>query len=88
MGVQDPEIFFNLGYVYTLDGQYAYAEQMYSQVLPFKPSYLDEAYFNLGYVQNKQGKLDESMANLNQALQINPDNRSARKLLQNISSNR
>ena len=88
LGAEDSEIFFNLGYLYDKDNKLMYAERMYSRVLSFKPSYLDEVYYNLALVQKRLGKVDESLANLKMALAYNPDNSSARKLLKTMQDSR
>jgi serine/threonine protein kinase len=78
------DAYFNLGYIYALDRNYAKAEEMYSQVVKLSPPYQDEALFNLGLVQEKQGKKKPSMENLDRALKINPQNEMARKLLKKL----
>ena len=78
---QFPETFFNLAYIYALKKEYAKAEEMYSRVVELAPSYLDEALFNLAMVQENQGKRDESIKSLEKALQVNPDNKMAKKYL-------
>ena len=81
---QLPETFFNLGYVYALTKDYPRAEEMYGRVVELNPSYLDEALFNLAMVQEKQGKRDQSIKNLEQALKVNPNNKMARKYFLNL----
>ncbi|HUJ88749.1 MAG TPA: protein kinase, partial [Syntrophorhabdales bacterium] len=74
-----PDIYFNLGYAYAVNKEYAKAEEMYSRVVTFSPTYLDEALFNLAMVQEKQGKRKESMANLEKAVAVNPQNKLAKE---------
>jgi tetratricopeptide (TPR) repeat protein len=57
---------------------------MFSRVVELQPSYLDEAYFNLAVVQNLQGKNEESIRNLEKALEVNPANKRAKKYLLRI----
>ncbi len=81
---QFPDAYFNLGYVYAMDKNYSKAEEMYGQVVKLAPPYLDEALFNLGMVQAKQGKRQQSIENLERALEVNPQNEMARKYLDNL----
>jgi serine/threonine protein kinase/Tfp pilus assembly protein PilF len=76
--------FFNLGFLYYANKAFARAEQMFGRVVELKPSYLDEAYFNLAVVQNLQGKNEESIRNLEKALEVNPANKRAKKYLLRI----
>jgi tetratricopeptide (TPR) repeat protein len=79
-----PGAYFNLGYVYAMDKSYSKAEEYYSQVVKMAPSYLDEALFNLALAQEKQGKRKKSIENLERALQVNPKNEMAPKLLHKL----
>jgi len=76
--------FFNLGFLYYATKAYARAEQMFGRVVELQPSYLDEAYFNLAVVQNLQGKNEDSIRNLEKALEVNPANKRAKKYLLRI----
>ncbi|MEA3548051.1 MAG: protein kinase [Thermodesulfobacteriota bacterium] len=78
------DTFFNLGFIYAVSKDYARAEEMFSRVVDLGPDYLDEALFNLALVQNKQGKKDESMANLERAVSINPENELAQNYLKKM----
>jgi len=78
------DTFFNLGFIYAVSKDYARAEGMFSRVVELAPDYLDEALFNLALVQNKQGKKDESMANLERAVSINPENELAQNYLKKM----
>jgi serine/threonine protein kinase/cytochrome c-type biogenesis protein CcmH/NrfG len=83
----DPHLtdgFFNLGFLYYANKAFARAEQMFGRVVELQPSYLDEAYFNLAVVQNLQGKNEESIRNLEKALEVNPANKRAKKYLLRI----
>jgi tetratricopeptide (TPR) repeat protein len=79
-----PDSYFNLGYIHAVNKEYGKAEEMYTRTVALAPSYLDEALFNLGMVQDKQGKRQQSIANLERAVQVNPKNEPARKLLENM----
>ncbi|MDH4267525.1 MAG: protein kinase [Deltaproteobacteria bacterium] len=78
---QFPDTFFNLGYIYAKKKDYPKAEEMYARVVKLAPTYLDEALFNLGMVQDKQGKREQCIENLEQALKVNPNNDLAKKFL-------
>ncbi len=79
-----PDILFNMGFIYASTADFSQAEQMFKKVVENKPSYLDEALFNLAMVQNKLGKKKESLLNAQQALTVNPDNKLAKKYIQNF----
>ncbi|HME42124.1 MAG TPA: protein kinase [Syntrophorhabdales bacterium] len=81
-----PDIYFNLGYAYAVNKEYAKAEEMYSRVVTLSPTYLDEAFFNLAMVQEKQGKRKESMANLEKAVAVNPQNTLAKEHLDKLKA--
>ena len=76
-----PDAFFNLGFIYYGRKDYPKAEAMFLKVTELQPAYLDEAYFNLAVVQNLQGKKEESIGNLERALEVNPNNDRAKKYL-------
>ena len=76
-----PDAFFNLGFIYYARKDYPKAEAMFLKVTELQPAYLDEAYFNLAVVQNLQGKKEESIGNLERALEVNPNNDRAKKYL-------
>jgi len=78
------DTFFNLGFIHAVSKDYARAEGMYSRVVELAPDYLDEALFNLALTQNKQGKKDECIANLEQAVSINPENELAQNYLKKM----
>ena len=76
-----PDAFFNLGFIYYGRKDYPKAEALFLKVTELQPTYLDEAYFNLAVVQNLQGKKEESIGNLERALEVNPNNDRAKKHL-------
>ncbi len=79
-----PDAYFNLGYIHAMNKNYSKAEEMYSQVVKLAPVFLDEALFNLSVVQEKQGKRKQSIANLEQAVKVNPKNEMAQKFLKRL----
>jgi Tfp pilus assembly protein PilF/tRNA A-37 threonylcarbamoyl transferase component Bud32 len=79
-----PDSYFNLGFIYSVQRDFAKAESMFQKVIDLSPPYLDQAYFNLAMVQMKQRKKQESIANLEQVLKINPDNARAQKYLKRL----
>ncbi len=79
-----PDAFFNLGFTYAATKDYGRAEKMLLRVTELKPHYLDKALFNLAVVQQKQGKTQQSVENLKEALTVNPHNSRARKYLNRI----
>ena len=79
-----PDALFNLGYAYAVTKDYAKAEQAYGKVVDLAPPYLDEALFNLAVVQVKLGKRDQSVKNLERAIQVNPKNEGAKQYLETL----
>ena len=57
---------------------------MYHRVIKLSPPYLDQVLFNLAIVQAKQGKKDQSIASLEKALVMNPNNKDAKNYLQRL----
>jgi tetratricopeptide (TPR) repeat protein len=82
-----PDSYFNLGYIHAVNKEYGKAEEMYERTVALAPPYLDEALFNLGMVQDKQGKRKQSIGSLERAVQVNPKNETARKLLDKLKGN-
>lgn len=80
-----PDAFFNLGFLYYGRKDYSKAEALFLKVTELQPAYLDQAYFNLAVVQNLQGKKEESIGNLERALEVNPKNDKARKYLLRVT---
>jgi type II secretory pathway predicted ATPase ExeA/tetratricopeptide (TPR) repeat protein len=75
---------FNLGFVYAATGEYGLAEQTFLRVTELRPPYLDKALFNLAAVQRKQGKTNQCIRSLEEALAVNPNNERARTYLRRI----
>jgi tetratricopeptide (TPR) repeat protein len=80
------DAFFNLGFIYATTGKYKEAEKFFTQVVQLKPSYLDKALFNLALVQEKLGKKQESLANLQEAAAVRPQNQKVRAYLKQVES--
>lgn len=78
------EAFFNLGYLYASMKEYDAAEEMYKKVVALAPPYTDEALFNLAVIEKKRGKRELSLQHAREALQNNPANQQAAKLLERL----
>jgi tetratricopeptide (TPR) repeat protein len=78
------EAFFNLGYAYAMIGSFDQAEAMYQQALLLEPAYLDEIHFNLAVIQQQMGKSGDAIANLEKAIQVNPNNEPAHTFLAHV----
>jgi len=78
------EAYFNLGYIYDSTGMYASAEEMLEEVVALKPAYQDKALFNLAVVRQKIGKRQESLAALEAAVAIRPENQKAQTYLKEL----
>jgi tetratricopeptide (TPR) repeat protein len=78
--------FFNLGFTYAAIKDYVHAEQMFLRVIELEPPYFDKAMVNLALVQYKQGKKQQCIENLGNALKINPDNEKAHKCLKQFAA--
>jgi len=76
---RQPDTFFNLGYAYTITKNYQQAKTMYGRVVEL--AFTDEALFNLAVIHEKLGERDRCLKNLEQAVALNPGNKSAQKYL-------
>ena len=81
-----PDPRFNLGFLYAKTKDYAAAEAAFLKAISLAPPYLDEVYYNLAMVQNRMGKHQESLKNLERALEANPSNAKAQKQLQRLKA--
>ena len=84
----DPEMdeaFFNLGFLHAQAKEYSKAREMYARVIALAPSYMDEALFNLALIEKNLGRREESIAYARLALEKNPDNRQAARLLARLT---
>ena len=81
---QSAEAYFNLGYIYAITDMYASAEEMLEQVVALKPAYQDKALFNLAVVRQKMDKRKESLAALEAAVAIRPENQKAQAYLKEL----
>lgn len=75
---------FNLGFIHATTGKYKKAEEFFARVVQLNPSYLDKALFNLALVQEKLGKKQESLANLQEAVAVRPENQKVRAYLNQV----
>lgn len=83
----DPQMYnayFNLGYIYAIKKDYNNAQEMFNKVVELSPPFLDEALYNLAIVQRKMGNIQDCIKNLEQAINVNPENKNAKKLLQTL----
>lgn len=83
---QRSDALFNLGFILANTGMYESAEEMLVRVVRLKPDYVDKALFNLAVVQQKIGKREESLASLEAAVAIRPENQKARAYLEELKS--
>lgn len=81
------EAYFNLGFLYATTGSYDTAEEMFGHVVRMQPDYLDKALFNLAMVQHRRGKTDQSIANLEQALTLRPNDPKLQAYLERFREN-
>jgi serine/threonine protein kinase len=79
-----PETYFNLGFLYTKLEDYVHGEEMFLKAIALSPPYVDEAYFNLAMVQKSQGRVQDSIKALEQAVNINPHNSKAIEYLDKL----
>jgi Flp pilus assembly protein TadD len=68
-----PEVYQNLGYVYTQKGDNAGAEESYAKVVELKPSAADVAAV-LSKLYAQSGRLDKAVATMEKAAADNPTN--------------
>ena len=83
---QVPEIYFNLGYIYTIQGAYNLAKTNYESCLNLSPSYRDEILTNMGMVELKRNNATDARLLFQQALDFNPKNGLARNYLNKMSN--
>jgi serine/threonine-protein kinase len=83
---QVPEIYFNLGYIYTIQGAYNQAVTNYESCLNLSPPYRDEVLTNMGMVELKRNNTTDARRLFQQALDFNPKNGLARNYLNKMSN--
>jgi tetratricopeptide (TPR) repeat protein/tRNA A-37 threonylcarbamoyl transferase component Bud32 len=81
-----PDPRFNLGFLYAQTKDYAAAEAAFLKAISLAPPYLDEVYYNLAMVQTRMGKHQESLKNLERALEANPHNAKAKEQLRRLKA--
>jgi len=83
---QVPEIYFNLGYIYTIQSAYSLARMNYESCLNLSPPYRDEVLTNMGMVELKRNNTTDARLLFQQALDFNPKNDLARNNLNKMSN--
>jgi serine/threonine protein kinase len=83
---QVPEIYFNLGYIYTIQGAYNLAKTNYESCLNLSPPYRDEVLTNMGMIELKRDNTTDARLLFQQALDFNPKNGLARNYLNKMSN--
>jgi serine/threonine-protein kinase len=83
---QVPEIYFNLGYIYTIQGAYNLAKTNYESCLNLSPPYRDEVLTNMGMIELKRDNTTDARLLFQQALDFNPKNGLARNNLNKMSN--
>jgi serine/threonine-protein kinase len=83
---QVPEIYFNLGYIYTIQSAYNLARMNYESCLNLSPPYRDEVLTNMGMVELKRNNTTDARLLFQQALDFNPKNGLARNNLNKMSN--
>lgn len=78
------DAFFNLGLIYAATGAYEHAEEQFKRVVVLEPAYQDKALFNLAVMQQKLNKKEESLANLQMAVEIRPENQKVQNYLKQL----
>ncbi len=76
--------FFNLGFAWAATGKYEASATAFARVVQLKPPYLVKSLFNLAVVQHKLGKKMESIANLEAAAAMEPENQKVQSYLKNL----
>ncbi len=76
--------FFNLGYLLADKKGYKEAKAMYAKVIELAPDYVDEALFNLALIEKRLGQTEESIRHARLAVEKNPSNVQAAKLLEQL----
>ncbi|NLA75389.1 MAG: tetratricopeptide repeat protein, partial [Deltaproteobacteria bacterium] len=85
----DPQMhnaFFNMGYIYAVKKDYNKAQEMFTRVIALSPPFLDEALYNLAIVQRNMGSVQDSIKSLERAIAVNPENNTAKKLLETLKN--
>jgi eukaryotic-like serine/threonine-protein kinase len=80
------EVFFNLGYIYLTQGDYQSAIDNYQSCRRLNPPYQDEVLTNLGIIELKRNNLTEARLFFQQALDFNPQNKTARNYMNKMGN--
>ena len=81
-----PEVYFNLGYIHLIQGNYDLAIQHLEWCRALNPAYQDEVLTNIGVVYLRKRNLAQARLYLKEALQMNPRNDLARDYLKKLES--
>ncbi len=79
-----PDSFFNLGFLYAATGIYDKAEQNFIRAIALDPPYLGKALFNLAVIQERLGKREASLENLQRAKLHSPENNKIEQFMEKI----
>jgi serine/threonine-protein kinase len=76
-----PEVYFNLGYIHLIQGNYDLAIQHLEWCRALNPAYQDEVLTNIGIVYLRKKNLSQAKLYLKEAVALNPRNNLARSYL-------
>jgi serine/threonine-protein kinase len=79
-----PEVYFNLGYIHLIQGNYDLAIQHLEWCRALNPPYQDEVLTNIGIVYLRKNNLPQARLYLKEAVAMNPRNDLARSYLTNL----
>ena len=85
---QNAKAHYNLGILYARNGDMTGAKKMWAATVSLNPDFVDEPLFNLALVAKKEGEYNKSISLLQKALQSNPANKKAAKLLKRLQAKR
>ncbi|MBI5583814.1 MAG: protein kinase [Deltaproteobacteria bacterium] len=81
-----PEVYFNLGYIHLIQGNYDLAIQHLEWCRALNPTYQDEVLTNIGIVYLRKRNQTQARLYLKEAVALNPRNDLARNYLKNMNS--
>ncbi|MBI5465757.1 MAG: tetratricopeptide repeat protein [Candidatus Kerfeldbacteria bacterium] len=82
---QDIDVLYELGSLYYTRAQYDKAEEVFGTITSLVPNYAN-AHFGLALTYQKKSEKDKAVAELERVLQLNPDNKDIKKLIEDIKS--